>query len=197
MSETAPGEFQRGIFNALDAKLRTSAWQSGAAEAHGLLTGLACRGVTGAELGGCLHLLRLGENAAPDAEKLLLTGLFELVVRDLTSQQPVFNPLLADDDSPAAARAAELADWCSGFMQGFCHDGDHAAQTGSAEVREALRDVVEISGLQLGAGDSAENDRSLTEIEEYLRVAIQLIFDERTGDAQAAVPGGQGAAEIH
>ena len=192
MSDSSPVDFQRSIYNELDEKLRESEWQSGVAEAHGLLAGLACRGITSAEIGNRMHLLRI----SGEQEKSMLTGLFELVLRDLESQEPVFNLLLPDDDMPAPRRVEEIADWCGGFMQGFCHDGEHAINTSSPQTREALQDVVEISGMYLDSDDcdSLDNDRSLAEVEEYLRVAVQLIFDEHAGNVTGAK---QGSDQIH
>ena len=47
------------IYKALNDKLRNTAWASGAAEAHGLLSALACCGVTDAQLPQQARLFRL------------------------------------------------------------------------------------------------------------------------------------------
>ena len=76
-------------------------------------------------------------------------------------------------------------------MQGFCHDGDHAVESAPQQLKEALNDIIEISGMYLAPEDleSDDNDRSLAEVEEYLRVAIQLIYDETSGRQAGDNPG--------
>ena len=75
--------------------------------------------------------------------------------------------------------ATALRDWCEGFLYGFGIAGvspDHAL---SAEGREALRDIGELTRLdaeQVAEGESEEG--ALTEIIEFLRVAALLIREE-------------------
>ena len=63
---------------------------------------------------------------------------------------------------------------------------------GSTEVQELLQDVMNIGGMQAGvmqpddSTDIGEEERALTEIEEYLRVGIQLIYDETVGFTRSA-----------
>ncbi len=205
-----PPFFQREIYDGLDEKLRESPFQSGISEAHGLLAGLACRGIPLAQIGNKMYLMKLDS----EAHKILISGLYELIVRDLDSTEPIFNLLLLDAESSLTLRIDGLANWCGGYMQGFCHDSEGIILQCSADVQEILRDVMSISGLDIDplAGDarrglqSAENeiadenehDQSLFEIEEYLKIGIQLIYDELV-DVESAgkIAANSSAAQIH
>jgi uncharacterized protein YgfB (UPF0149 family) len=182
MNPIDPKQFQQKIYAELDEKLKASSWKSGASEAHGLLTGLACRGITATEIGNRMHLFQFSE----DDDTALLEGLFELILRDLESSIPTFNPLLGGDKEHIAVRVDEIANWCGGFIQGFCHDGDSAILEQSAEVQEIIQDIMDISGMEVDLTDSVshhleEEEKAFAEVEEYLRVGIQIIFDETSG----------------
>ena len=173
-SAAAKRRFQANIFADLDRKLRQSSWQSGASEAHGLLSGLACRGIRSEQLRAKAWLLQLTE---PD-DLALLDGLYDWLLRDLHSDGFEFQLLLPGEDAGCARHAESLADWCGGFVQGFLHDGDARIDAFPAAVREALDDIIAISRLDTRAPGDDDSERQLLEIEEYLRVAAQVIFEE-------------------
>ncbi len=182
MNQTDPKQFQRKIYAELNEKLKSSSWKSGAAEAHGLLTGLACRGITTTEIGNRMYLFQF----SADEDTALLEGLFELILRELESSAPTFNLLLAGDEEHITARVDEIASWCGGFVQGFCHDGDSAISEQNAEAQEVIQDIMDICGMEVDLTDSAshhleEEEKAFSEVEEYLRVGIQIIFDEASG----------------
>jgi uncharacterized protein YgfB (UPF0149 family) len=169
------GDLQRKLYQDLDQKLKSSEWNSGASEAHGLLTGLACRGVGSREIGNKMYLFQIS-----GAEEIgMLEGMFEMIVRDLESPQFVFNILIPGDDVSTMQIAEEISNWCEGYLQGFFHDGDSLLGESSDSVQELVKDITDIGGLNLDTVDeSSTGESSLVEIEEYLRVGVQLIYDE-------------------
>ena len=182
MNQTDTKQFQRKIYSELDEKLKASSWKSGASEAHGLLTGLACRGITATEIRNRMHLFQFSE----DEDTTLLEGLFELILRDLDSSAPTFDLLLGGDEEHIVVRVDEIASWCGGYVQGFCHDGDSAIMEQSAEVQEIIQDIMDICGMEVDLTNSVSHDleeeeKAFAEVEEYLRVGVQIIFDETTG----------------
>jgi hypothetical protein len=100
-----------------------------------------------------------------------------------------FAPLLPDDESGVELRTEALALWCHGFLAGLVvggldFGGDETAF--SAELEELVRDFAEIS--KAGAapeevGDRHLSDSALVELEEYVRVGAQLVFEELTRGA--------------
>jgi uncharacterized protein YgfB (UPF0149 family) len=169
------GDLQRKLYQDLDQKLKSSEWNSGASEAHGLLTGLACRGVGSREIGNKMYLFQIS-----GAEEIgMLEGMFEMIVRDLESPQFVFNILIPGDDVSTMQIAEEISNWCEGYLQGFFHDGDSLLGESSDSVQELVKDITDIGGLNLDTvEESSTGESSLVEIEEYLRVGVQLIYDE-------------------
>ena len=180
-------QFQAEIYRDLDRRLKASRWNSGASEAHGLLSALACLGIPGEQLRTKAWLFQLSEKTDLD----LLEGLYGLILRDLQSDGFEFNLLLPDgaclDGTCSDAKSIEsLADWCGGFVHGFLHDDAERLDGVPDPVRESVNDIMEISrvevevhvdaGVDAGAGE--ETEKQLVEIEEYLRVAIQVIFEE-------------------
>lgn len=72
-----------------------------------------------------------------------------------------------------------LRDWTQGFLYGFGLAGKESAERLSDEGKEALRDFYEISKLDAELGDLAEEDQQAqSEVEEYVRVAAILIFED-------------------
>lgn len=186
--------FHAHIYADLERRLRASRFGGGAAEAHGVICGLACRGADGEKLRAqAAGVLRL--SAPADVE--LIDGLRGLVARDLRADDFAFDLLLPGDDARAAQRAAAVADWCGGFMQGFLPDRDSAAALATlpGAVREAFDDIMAISCADAPPADAdgEATARQLAEIEEYLRVAVQLIFEELNPPAAMKSPGAESA----
>ena len=167
-------------YSALDHRLQNSDWQSGASEAHGLLCALACRGVR--EIENKAWLLRL--SAPRDLD--LINAMFAEIVRGLRDDGFSFALLLPDDSAARALRVESLANWCGGFVQGFLHDGEQQLRAFPESVREPFADIMKISRIDIGVTGRGGAEHQLVEIEEYLRVAAQLIFDELNPPARAA-----------
>ena len=91
-----------------------------------------------------------------------------------------FALLLPQDIVVDARRLGALRDWCQGFLFGIGLGGEQLLQQGSAQMRDLLRDIAEITRLATDDVDnSSENQSALIEIEEYLRVGVLLLREER------------------
>ncbi|MGI9310899.1 MAG: UPF0149 family protein [bacterium] len=167
----------------LERALRATAWRSGAAEAHGLVSALACRGVRAEQVRAKAWLLQC--SAASDLE--LLEGLHGLTLRALQADGFEFKLLLPETDG-CARRIEALANWCGGFLQGFLHDDADRLDRLPPTVREPLDDILRLSRIDLHAHDGVEAERQAIEVEEYLRVAAQTIFDAMTAPDNATQP---------
>ncbi len=179
--------FQAKIHQDLDRKLRYSDWNSSASEAHGLLCGLACLGVRNEQLVDKSWLFRVSK---PD-EIDLLEGLYSLILQDLKAGEFSFNPLLLDEPNNHMNQLESFTDWCSGFIQGFLHNDEYSLSTTPSVVRESFDDIMKISRIgNLNNSDVADETtvRQLVEIEEYLRVATQVIFEELNPPAASQSP---------
>ncbi len=169
-------DFQTTLYPQLNHRLKSTPWNSSASEAHGLLTGLVCRGITAREIVNKMYLLKISDTE----DVAVLTALFDLILRDLQSDELTFNILLPDDQAGTIQKADEISNWCTGYLQGFYHDGETAIRESSATVQELIQDIFDITrvALEYVEEESDDDQKSLVEIEEYLRVAIPVIYDE-------------------
>ncbi len=141
------------------------------AEFHGQITGLWCRY---AQLPPDLGLVDVNPGGVAWAEVL---DFAMSVWGALEDPECGYEPLLPDDERPLGQRVEAMADWCEALLYGIGHAGPLDDQDTPAEVREALTDITEISRVQLGDGDQAD-EQAWTEIVEYLRVLAQTIYVE-------------------
>ncbi len=142
----------------------------GASEAHGLLAGLACAGTL--DCGAAIAALGASED---DGElRDALEGVCELLTQALAETGVGLEPLLPDDGLPSVQRSRALTEWCSGFVTGFhWHDRGREASEYPEIAAEALADIGDLAKARGTVGEA-----DLTEIVEYLRVAVQLIYEE-------------------
>lgn len=153
-----------------------------AAEAHGTLCGLLCAGVDEV-------LDTWIQNTLADAEDYsfvgrhdargLLESLYKSTAAALRGGEMSFQLLLPDDDALIDDRATALAAWCNGFLYGLAVRGLRPMEELPDEVREVLTDFSEIGRAGVTEEEAEEaGESALAELEEYVRVAVQLVYDE-------------------
>ena len=125
----------------------------------------------------------LPEAPADASNPALATGplneLFEQSRAVLESRDMDFEPLLPPDDAGLAERVEALGAWAQGFLYGFGAAGPFPRGALPADVAEVLSDVAEVSRAGAVGSESAEVEESaLAELVEFLRVGVQLIYDE-------------------
>ena len=142
----------------------------GASEAHGVVVGLICAG----RVDDDTAIAALGANETdPDLRDGLETAR-RRIADGLAEGGLGLEPLLPDDERPAVQRSRALIEWCRGFVAGFYfHDRDTKTSDHPEIVAEALNDIGELAEASGTVGES-----DLSELVEYLRVAVQLIYDE-------------------
>jgi yecA family protein len=168
-------------YPALGHLLQRAGAETQPAESHGILCGMLCAQYD-VDRGRWMNELFASEAEPSDllARELAdaLEPLREETVRQLHDENFGFELLLPDDQEPLARRAQALADWCRGFLLGFSTLG--GVQAGlSGDAQEVLGDLVQISRLQGEEGvDDEQEEESLVEIIEYVRVGVLLIREE-------------------
>ncbi len=81
--------------------------------------------------------------------------------------------LLLPDEDDVAGRAGAMFAWCRAFLGGFgLAVGDKKL---SDEDEEALGDIANLAAARIDDVDPEGDEESLTEIEEYLRMAVLLL----------------------
>lgn len=153
-----------------------------AAEAHGTLCGLLCgssQDLPGAWIDNTLADGREDASDAPVDAHALLARLYEATCDSLAGDEMGFKLLLPGDSEAIEARLESLAAWVQGFLYGLAVRGLRALDDLDGEIREFLEDLIEISRVEADADEDAESSEAdYSELVEYVRVGVQLIFDE-------------------
>ena len=152
-----------------------------ASEAHGIITGVLCA-PNGARV--AWQELILGRETKISHEtsaelSQLLTALHRSSYAHLSGVECDFTPLLPGDEHSLAEQIEGLSDWCRGYLYGLHVGGVQDAHNLSGDAGEIVRDITRISEAELdGSLADEEEARALVEIVEYLRVGVQLVFEE-------------------
>jgi uncharacterized protein YgfB (UPF0149 family) len=164
-----------------------------AAEAHGTLAGCLC-GVSGYRFEDWLREI-LPEGRAGSSAASALRELYDATAAALIQPDMEFEPLLPGDEAPLAERTQALAEWCQGFLYGLGAGRIQDPGQLPGEVGEIVRDFIEIShaGVEEDATEEA-NESAYAELVEFVRVGVQLLFEE-LGVARA--PAAPTAAPLH
>ena len=148
-----------------------------AAEAHGTLVGALCTAPTYRFEDWLQEILPQGR--AETLANTTLHGLFFVTSETLAAQELEFTPLLPEDTQPLGERAGALAQWCVGFLYGLGSGSIQDLKTLPGEVGEVVRDFDEITRVGIDGGESDEqNENAYAELVEFVRVGVQLVFEE-------------------
>lgn len=184
---------QLPAFDLVDSTLRRIGAAEGVTEAHGSLCGLTC--VLGTRAGALWAAGLVADGGSrDDAGDAVLAQLAISTAEALAAGEMAFTPLLPPDDRPLAARAEGLADWCAGFMHGLGEASGGPAlrgALGAPVAREIMEDFSEIARVSLGDDETElEAEAAYTELVEFVRVSVQLLFEELHDLRQGPAAGG-------
>lgn len=163
-------------YAALSAALQAAGVTTGAAEAHGIITAALCaprppdwqRLLFGADLA----------RASPSLRSQLLT-LYDQTAKQLVAIDFEFVPLLPHEVLTDQVEA--LGDWCRGFVLALGMAGvDEHSLIG--EAGEFVRDAKEFAEAEMDDDETMDaQERDYAEIVEYLRVGVQLVYEDMHG----------------
>ena len=147
------------------------------AEAHGTLTGCLCAAVGYRFEDWLLEILP--EGRAQPLAAATLRELYTETAGSLRAPDMEFDLLLPEDAQSIDARAAALAQWCQGFLYGLGSGAVQDAASLPGEVGEVVRDLTEISRVGVDIAQTEEsNESAYAELVEFVRVSVQVIFEE-------------------
>ncbi|HEY6483177.1 MAG TPA: UPF0149 family protein [Steroidobacteraceae bacterium] len=150
-----------------------------AAEAHGTLAGCLCSAI-GYRFEDWLQEI-LPEGRAQPLATQTLRALYVDTAGALCAAEMQFALLLPQDEQPIDARTAALAQWCQGFLYGL---GTSVIQDESGlpgDIGEIVRDLTQLTHVAVDSQQSDEaNESAYAELVEFVRVGVQLVFDELT-----------------
>lgn len=163
-------------FDELQRALAQARAVTDAAEAHGTLVGSLC--ATRCTLGDWLAEI-LPDGRAEGSAARSLREVFDDTAGALREGAMAFEPLLPADDAPIGERTSALGEWCQGFLYGLGTGvAVPDASTLKGDAAEVLRDMTEITHVDVDPADDAEsNEVAYAELVEFVRVGVQLLFD--------------------
>ena len=182
-------------YGELQAALGGGPTGSAVSEAHGTLCGLLCAGVEDLPEAWIHNTLADAEDysfGGPEDARSQLEALHEATASALGGGQMAFRMLLPADEAPLEDRAAALAAWCNAFLFGLAVRGLKPMEELPDELREILGDFSEIGRAGVAEEEAVEaGESAYMELVEYVRVAVQIVYDECRAPAVATprVPG--------
>lgn len=168
----------------LDAALKRCGANWDAGQAHGLLCSRLA--VLGSDAGnGWLDQVLEGsepDNALRRECESMLDALYSYTHRQLAERQSEFEPLLPDDSDSTIIRADAIARWCEGFLHGLVSGSpdDKLKELLAGEpLSDIIKDMLQIMRATVDEeADDETNESAYSELVEYLRVAVQLTYEE-------------------
>ncbi len=121
-----------------------------------------------------------------------LRGLYFLTTETLAGAEMSFEPLLPEDAQPLDERAAAPLNGVSGSSMASAPGRSRTCRSCPAKSARSCRDFDELTRVGVGAGESdEENESAYAELVEFVRVGVQLVFEEleslreRAGDGES------------
>jgi len=154
--------------------LRQNGLDLSIAQVHGTLAGLVCLGHSEGNFQQWNHLL-----VPQHPTQSLLDTIFTLIYftdHCLESPEFKFRPILCSATG-LLERVESLGDWCLGFSIGLDLQSIKQIKTYSEDAKHFLSDIAEISLVEALTDDN-ESERAFYELEEYVKVGVQLIYEE-------------------
>ena len=147
------------------------------AELHGLLMGFYSAGLDPDDLSWKKQLMKQLSVSEPMPTVIFeqLLAINHHLIEMIGAQLFGLELMIPDDDSSTTARGEALGYWCQGFLLGYMQVTENKNELDD-DVADALADLEEISNIDLDSvGSSEEDEKSLFEITEHIKVSAQLI----------------------
>ena len=178
-------------YNQLDAALTLAGMSVLPAEVHGVLVGSLCSHLRTGIKPDLMSLIvdDHGEATGAIAEvSELAYTLYRAAMEMLLQDEAGFDLLLPDDSEPLQLRTESLGAWCQGFMLGLLQDDSVGIDEFGGDSVEIIEDIMAISGAITGEQNPDKDEWAFAEIEEYLRVGVQLVFETIYEQRAASAP---------
>ena len=180
-------------YTQLGSALNLASRSESPSEVHGLIIGCVSNHLATGIKPVLIDLLTGGE--AQDGISSLVDLIYEIYRENselLFNNDDIFDLFIPDDDETIALRTEALAEWCQGYMLGLLHSDKLTIDQLPEDGPEIARDIMSISEAGPSEGDDAQKDEwALAELQEYVKVGVQLIFEfiyQGRASKQPAVP---------
>jgi len=176
----------------LESSIAQTGLEISVSEVHGTIVGAIANHMKSSVTPDLLKLLE--PNAAKTESRYanfteLLYELYRENSALLIDGKEGFDLLLPDADEPLEIRVDAVATWCKGYLLGLLYNNTFSIDQIPESGPEIARDFLQIAEASAGQDSEQQEDWALGEIEEYLKVGAQLIFEfiysERASEAPA------------
>ncbi|QSX34449.1 UPF0149 family protein [Shewanella avicenniae] len=165
-------------------------------EVHGALVGIICGGAAATDwLQPMCELMNDGKQL-PSALSSLIQDMHQDVAARLADPEFGFTLLLPEEEEPLASRLEALSLWTQSFLTGIAVVQPKLNQS-SEDVRDVIRDLAEITQVDLDVGEDEESESAFQELLEFVRMSAILCFAEFVLHAQASVSAEQDKGILH
>ena len=104
---------------------------------------------------------------------------------------------MPDDDEPIERRTEALTLWCNGFVYGLGTGGAPDPERLPGDAGEIVRDLAQIMRAGVDEREGIEaNESALAELVEFVRVGVQVVFEE-LGALRQPIAGAPSRAQLH
>ncbi len=177
-------------FTAIEATIALAGLEISPSELHGTVIGAIANHL---KTGMSPDLLKLVEPSADanDGRFSQLSSMLYEMYREyselLFNGGEGFELVLPDDDESIGIQVEGIATWTKGFLLGLLYNDLFSIDQIPESGAEIARDMIEISEAGAGEDTETEEEWALAELQEYVNVGSQLIFEfiysERSKDA--------------
>ena len=171
-------------FNELQYLLTRMRSGIGAPECHGFLSGYLCVSDTmNNSVWDYLCADVDGAEPVTPEYRAALQDLGTQISSQMLSSELDFRLLQPDESASLPDRCVALASWCQGFLSGLGVAGTIDWNCLSDECHELIADLYDISRLGADPGNQSdeEQETSLLELSEYVRMGVIYIHEELAG----------------
>ncbi len=177
-------------FTQIEATIALSGLELTTSEVHGTIVGAIANHLKTGLTPDLLKLIEPEADANDGRFSQLNTMLYDIYRETseiLFNGGEGFYLVLPDDDAPLGVQVEGIATWSKGYLLGLLYNDVFGIDQIPESGAEIARDMMEIA--EAGVGDAPEEEESwaLAELQEYIKVGSQLIFEfiysERSADA--------------
>ena len=174
---------QDNLYQQLGAQLANQGVLISPAETHGVVLGMMSVKPQVLQANEVLAtIMQLNEEEEIDDEKSFLQFLAAMVEQAremLFSQGFDVQLLLPQDGNSLEDQTLALSRWCRGYVFGLVAAGLQDFKTLPKDAAEIIQDVLQISEMSTDLDEQGnEEEKAFFEIEQFVRVGVQLVFEE-------------------
>ncbi len=167
-------------FTQIEATVALASLELTPSEVHGTIIGAIANHLKTGLTPDLLKLVEPNADANDGRYAQLNTMLYELYRENseiLFNGGEGFSMILPDDDEALGVQVEGIATWSKGYLLGLLYNNVFSIDQLPESGAEIARDLMEIA--EAGAGDAPEDEESwaLAELQEYVKVGSQLIFE--------------------